>query len=1189
MRKLFLLFAITFLCLFSNASILDSYNLGKTIIHHPENKARASQLNLHCFDKNNNLYVATNGANCGVSVFDGTNWHYWNKENGLISDVVTYLYCDRKGSIWVGADSGVSVYNGSGFKKYYFEEYTYSIENIIEDKNDNFLFFAGYYVYQLISDKLKRIDVPFFSQVRSSVFTKDSLILAATYDGIWEYNGVNWKRHTVSNGLVQNDVEKLKIINDTIYCYYSPTELARKSLSKFNGTRWEKVSIPADLEFYISCIAEDVNHRLLIYDGTYIFLRKPMGWVKFSTYQYHNSSISIITNDNNFNQYWFGYNGEFGIFNGQFNKISNNLNKRIGVSLPNYLFIDKSNNLWVKNSVSIERSFYDGKNWTYFPADSLRSFFGNYDAANFFTQDTSGKVYSSGYIVFKYDGTKFEGFDTKYNTSYFRNIFFDSKNHFWFIDGYGIVNMFDGENTISFDELSQKYGTKKFIEDNLGNIWLIGGYTYNKLYKYDGTKWDTIDAPFLNCEDVEVDKKGNLWFACGTEGLFRYNAIEGFKNYDIFNSDLLENGIYNIVISKDDVLILTYSWSKNTNISLMKDEIFKHIKLDYSHIVVTDLAIDKYNKLYIASNNYDLIEAELYSEQPTVTANDISCTGAEDGKITIHSTSIDCSYSIDGGVTFQTDSVFNNLKAGEYSIVVKLGASISTPIPVTIKQPEGTFIVEKTNTSCLGVNDGSIKIITSGLDSIRFQWTNGIDTSFIDSLSKGIYSVKVTYKNCEFNRDFTIDEPALLHFTSSIYNDCGSHKGKIEIEVSGGTSPYKINWSTGDTTNVITNLDSGDYILTIEDAVNCMSLDTSISIKKYDEIPQSQIFGATKKYLCSNTIELSTINDFSNYQWRKNNTFLNNNSKSLIVEEPSKYYVSVIDSNSCFAIDSIEVVRKTILNEPRICVVTVDELTNKNKIQWNKLSTTDSLIQMILFKESNVKDIYEYIGIMTANTPGLFIDDSSNPDVKSDRYKLAIIDECSVQINSTNVHKTIHLTSNVGSRGEMNLIWSGYEGFDVSSYNIYRSSESTRMELLGTIQSNLNSYTDVNPPSGKNVYYQIEALSSSNCLQGQRKAALLGSSRSNIIRHQFTSINKTRNEYSIKIGPNPVTEKIEVSIGHLGESMNLSIFDVNGKLIYKQPIVSNNTIIDRENIQSGTYFVRIAGENIQYYDKIIFK
>jgi hypothetical protein len=63
--------------------------------------------------------------------------------------------------------------------------------------------------------------------------------------------------------------------------------------------------------------------------------------------------------------------------------------------------------------------------------------------------------------------------------------------------------------------------------------------------------------------------------------------------------------------------------------------------------------------------------------------------------------------------------------------------------------------------------------------------------------------------------------PRILLADSTINNDTGSGNGSINTVVTGGKAPYKYQWSTGAKTAGITNLNAGDYTLTVTDANNC--------------------------------------------------------------------------------------------------------------------------------------------------------------------------------------------------------------------------------------------------------------------------------------------------------------------------------------------------------------------------------
>ena len=192
---------------------------------------------------------------------------------------------------------------------------------------------------------------------------------------------------------------------------------------------------------------------------------------------------------------------------------------------------------------------------------------------------------------------------------------------------------------------------------------------------------------------------------------------------------------------------------------------------------------------------------------------------------------------------------------------------------------------------------------------------------------------------------------------------------------------------------------------------------------------------------------------------------------------------------------------------------------------------------------------------------------NSNPQVQANRYKLALIDTCGILSSNSDYHKTIHLSTNQGLGNNVNLIWSGYEGFDFGSYNIYRGVSASSMTLLTTIASNLNSYTDINPPVG-DVYYMIE-VEGVSC-DPQRSLVY---SHSNILDasvgvQEFTST-------SISLYPNPASTSINLQVNSPLIGEEYVVFDAIGKVIYKNRIQSTNELIHIENFNDGNYFIKV--------------
>ena len=170
-----------------------------------------------------------------------------------------------------------------------------------------------------------------------------------------------------------------------------------------------------------------------------------------------------------------------------------------------------------------------------------------------------------------------------------------------------------------------------------------------------------------------------------------------------------------------------------------------------------------------------------------------------------------------------------------------------------------------------------------------------------------------------------------------------------------------------------------------------------------------------------------------------------------------------------------------------ICIVLVDSNTNKNLIAWERPNTA-VIDSYKVYRETTQSGVYELVGAKSQNQLSVVIDQKSNPFQRAYLYYLSIVDTSGKESKVGNIHKTVHLTANKGVGNEVNLIWSHYQGFQFSTYKIYRGTTPTNVVLLDSIQSGLNSYTDLNPPSGL-LYYQIGVVKNDTCYPDILRAA----------------------------------------------------------------------------------------------------
>ena len=233
----------------------------------------------------------------------------------------------------------------------------------------------------------------------------------------------------------------------------------------------------------------------------------------------------------------------------------------------------------------------------------------------------------------------------------------------------------------------------------------------------------------------------------------------------------------------------------------------------------------------------------------------VSCTGEFDGAVNINvvggSECVPYDFVWTGPNGFiSTDENLNDLEAGTYVVTVTDASGCSYQDSITLTEPaelEADSLVSDyngVNISCGGASDGWIDLtVTGGAEPYSYAWNTGQTTEDIDSLVAGIYTYTVTDANgCEVTGSITLVEPdGLSSFTTtSDYNgyniSCfGLSDGSIDLTVNDGTVPYSFVWSNGATTEDLTNIPVGSYIVDITDANGC-TLQDSVTLTQPDDI-----------------------------------------------------------------------------------------------------------------------------------------------------------------------------------------------------------------------------------------------------------------------------------------------------------------------------------------------------------------
>lgn len=391
----------------------------------------------------------------------------------------------------------------------------------------------------------------------------------------------------------------------------------------------------------------------------------------------------------------------------------------------------------------------------------------------------------------------------------------------------------------------------------------------------------------------------------------------------------------------------------------------------------------------------------------------------------------------------------------------------------------------------------------------------------------------------------------------------------------------------GVSNNVFIPLDAGvgQHILTYSyiDNNGCQSSDTS-KIEVY-QVPLSQI-AFTDLIKCPNDSVLLTANTDigSLYEWfLNNNTIITNNIETINALSAGTYTVLTTAPNGCSNLSfPVDISNYVPYSGEEICAITVDSVTGNNLIIWNK-TLGERIAGYNIYREIGFSGNYQVIGNLASNVFSTFIDTVANTLQQSYRYKISAIDSCGTESSLSNFHRTIHLSSNIGINGEINLSWNRYEGFNYSSFSIYRSVDGQSYQKIGQVTSNDFTYSDLNPPAGLKKYF-IEIENQTGCTPSAKRNGF-SSVRSNILDILVTSdSNYILND--LILYPNPTSNFINIETQI---ELYYKLMNIEGKEIMSGNLDSQNKILNVENINSGVYILQLSNDTITKTFKVVKK
>ena len=310
-----------------------------------------------------------------------------------------------------------------------------------------------------------------------------------------------------------------------------------------------------------------------------------------------------------------------------------------------------------------------------------------------------------------------------------------------------------------------------------------------------------------------------------------------------------------------------------------------------------NLTAGTYN-IFITDENdclSEYAENPIVIEQPTqitmmtISTNVEGCAGNNNGSISITATGGTgiYTYSIDGGINWTSNSDFEELFAGSYTVMTKDNHECIQSYddnPLIITEPESIVYSDVlfTDNTCFQSEDGTITISASGgTGSLAYSINDGESfqsTALFTNLAAGeYYLIIIDNNNCEMvyeNNPVVIEQPNEIMITNveAVDEGCNGIMGSIVISAQGGSGSllYSINNGLSyQVSNVFNNLQENSYIIRVKDGLSCTELYANNPVVIQQESIEVSIEAYPNSWVCMrDVVSLRAISDEAvSYLW----------------------------------------------------------------------------------------------------------------------------------------------------------------------------------------------------------------------------------------------------------------------------------------------------------------------------------
>jgi hypothetical protein len=304
--------------------------------------------------------------------------------------------------------------------------------------------------------------------------------------------------------------------------------------------------------------------------------------------------------------------------------------------------------------------------------------------------------------------------------------------------------------------------------------------------------------------------------------------------------------------------------------------------------------------------------------QPTAISGNITtltnatCYSLCNGKITVAASGATPPYAYAWSPSGGSATTATGLCAGNYSVTITDSKGCAVTTNTVITQPAAyTASASGVSATSACICDGQATVTPSGGTApYTYLWApGGYSTSACTGLCGGTsYTASITDVNgCSaLDTASVLPLPLTATVSSSPVSCNGGNNGTAAVAVAGGAPSYSYNWNNGQTNATATGLTSGNYSVTVTDAMGCTHQSTcTVTQPAAVQVFSSASTPVSTGCLCDGSVSASVVGGTTPYTYNWSNGCSTSSCTGLCT--PGNYSVSVSDSMGCIATKTVSV------------------------------------------------------------------------------------------------------------------------------------------------------------------------------------------------------------------------------------------------------------------------------------------